>query len=318
MKRYIKKVLKKIASKHRFLTSVYYLLIDRKFSDEMDQVLNGNSEFSYTSDYFLRREIHRLEKSLCYPEKKYRYGVDLVGNILNNWGYAKPKTALWGLDVISKYLDLNKNKSWISDVRTDVITPCDEPTLIPFEYAIVNSVQYSAFVDQLESRRSVRWYSSKPINGQSFEHAVSASLNAPSACNRLPYKFYAVLNSQDRASDIAKCAAGTSGYADQISNILIVVGDLSAYENEKDRHAMYIDASLAVMNLIHLLQIQGIGSCCINWSEDKTREANIRKLVSLPRYEKIIMLMSFGYPSKSSFVPRSVKKDTKDILHYVD
>lgn len=317
-KRLIKNKLKIVCSKNKYLSYLYYTLIEKIFKNESFQLINGVSSFTYQSDVYLRREIHRLEKALCMPFKKEKYSVDLANIIIKNINFASENTRLWAVDVISKYIIENRNKSWIDEVKFGDILLNDNPKKIPFNYKISNSVSYESLRMQFNNRRTVRWYSKKNIDNKLFENLITDAICAPSACNRIPFKFYTVLNNNVKASSIAKVAAGTSGYFEQINNIIIIVGDLASYESEKDRHAIYIDSSLATMNLIHLLQTNNIGSCCINWSEDALREREIRKLVNLKPSEKIIMLMSFGYVLENSLVPYSQKKLHGEVIKYVD
>jgi hypothetical protein len=54
----------------------------------------------------------------------------------------------------------------------------------------------------------------------------------------------------NKASEVAATAMGTAGFSNNIPALIAVVGDLSAYPAERDRHVIYIDGGLATMQLM--------------------------------------------------------------------
>lgn len=102
-------------------------------------------------------------------------------------------------------------------------------------------------------RRSVRWFQS------------------PSACNRQPYEFR-VFDHPDMVNEIVNYQMGTAGYKHNIPTIIAAVGNLDAYFNERDRHIIYIDASLACMSFMLALETLGLSSCAMNWPDVEARE----------------------------------------------
>src|SRR5690606_12359360 len=119
-------------------------------------------------------------------------------------------------------------------------------------------------------------------------------------------------NDPIKSSKIAACAGGTTGFSENIPSIVVVVGDLSAYPSERDRHLIYIDGALATMQFILALQAQGLSSCCINWPEVERSEKRIRGIIDLKVHERIIMLLAVGYADPQGGIPYSQKK--KDFL----
>src|SRR5690606_16867538 len=108
---------------------------------------------------------------------------------------------------------------------------------------------------------------------------------------------------------IANCAGGTSGFAENLTSIVAVVGDLSAYPYERDRHLIYIDGSLAAMQLMLALETLGLSTCSINWPEINANERKIRKVIKLKDYERVVMLLAVGYADQTGGIPYSQKKE---------
>ena len=106
----------------------------------------------------------------------------------------------------------------------------------------------------------MRWYLQEPVPVELVCQAIDAAAQAPSACNRQPFRFI-VSTEPESASRIADCAGGTAGFAQQLPAIIVVVGDLSAYPLERDRHLIYIDAALASMQLMLAAETLGLSTC---------------------------------------------------------
>ena len=112
---------------------------------------------------------------------------------------------------------------------------------------------------------------------------------------------------------ISGLAPGARSFAEGIPMIAVIVGDLSAYEYEKDRPAIYVDGSLASMCFILGLEAQGISSCCLNWPDEAHLNSQAKKLLNLKSYQKIIMMLSIGYADEHVKVPFSQKANSEEI-----
>jgi nitroreductase len=143
--------------------------------------------------------------------------------------------------------------------------------------------------------------------------AANIASFAPSACNRQPYRFL-FCNETEKTVAIAKCAGGTSGFAENLPAIIAIVGNLAAYPYGRDRHLIYIDGSLAAMQLMLALETLGLSSCSINWPEVDSSERKIRKLIKLEDYERVVMLLAIGYADEAGGIPYSQKKQNNSIL----
>ncbi|GAB56995.1 nitroreductase family protein [Glaciecola punicea ACAM 611] len=174
--------------------------------------------------------------------------------------------------------------------------------------------------EQLEAlflrRRSVRWYLPKPVPQKKIIEAVNLASLAPSACNRQPYEFY-VVNDMQRAPIIAKCAMGTTGFADNLPCIVVVVGNLDAYPAERDRHCIYIDGSLAAMQFMLAIETLGLATCPINWPDIEARERQLAKELSLSVDQRPVMLIAVGYADPDGGVPFSQKKNNTLLIRNV-
>jgi nitroreductase len=109
---------------------------------------------------------------------------------------------------------------------------------------------------------------------------------------------------------------GTLGYAHNIPCIVVVIGTLRAFFSERDRHLIYTDASLATMSFVFAAETLGLSSCCINWPDIRTKEAEMAQLIGLAPDERVVLLIAVGYPDASALVPRSEKKPVQELRSY--
>jgi nitroreductase len=176
-------------------------------------------------------------------------------------------------------------------------------------------VSIDSLLSLTKGRRSVRWFDGRRVPRDLVENALHVAIEAPTACNRQPYRFE-VFDDPAQVAAVAGIPMGTRGYSSQIPGIIVVIGDLSAFFDERDRHVIYIDGSLASMSLILGLEAQGVGSCCINWPDLPEKEAEMRSLLGLQSFERVIMLIAYGYPDLDGLVPFSAKAEIGEFASY--
>jgi nitroreductase len=109
---------------------------------------------------------------------------------------------------------------------------------------------------------------------------------------------------------------GTAGYSHQIPALVVIIGDLSAFEHERDRHVPYIDSSLATMQLMLALETLGLASCPINWPDIEPLEQRMAKRLALKPFERPIMLLALGYPDPEGGIAHSAKKTPAQIQRH--
>lgn len=323
------------------LTDLYYL-VTRNFSDEHLAVLKGRKAYYESlrnigsSCALLRRNIHRLEKGLIMRPRRDIFAEGFIEETVNCYCEAVKASSLendelkWATDVLEQYFDVvgespvtTRAKRLYVSVRVSLPVKLEASSTLsnvtdkfsPYCHQKLpkTDVDFDALMKLFVRRRSVRWYDDKPVPYDLLVKAASAASLAPSACNRQPYRFL-FCNSKEKVVAIAKCAGGTDGFAANLPAIIAIVGDLSSYPFDRDRHLIYIDGSLAAMQMMLALETLGLSSCPINWPEVVSRERKIRNIVKLEDYERVIMLMAVGYADRQGGIPYSQKKTDRLIL----
>lgn len=311
------------------------------FRDEIDSVVYGNrlnhdqnstknEKFIYT----LRRNTHRLEKGLIMRPRRPVFALDYIQETVTAY------EAMAGKHCESDS-GLSQLLQWSHDVLVsffECTSGADNPLIIKlksrFEVAI-NSIDatrsnYAPFsrgvdpsgitIEQFQAlslhRRSCRWYLPKRVPRELIDSAMDAARYAPSACNRQAFCYY-VFDDPEIASEVGGIPYGTKGFNEQFPCFVVIVGTLVAYPFARDRHVIYIDGSLAAMAFQYGLEVQGIGSCCINWPDDPALNRRMRERLKLGQHERVVMCMSLGYPDPEGLVPYSQKKTLDELRKYV-
>jgi nitroreductase len=327
-------ILTQIFKSRPFMASFYYALLSQKFGREHRAVLEGKSAYQKSlskpgeSCVLLRRNIHRLEKGLIMQPRRDVFGEAFIREVVEiykqaiSFGNLQSAEKKWITDVLIEYFSVVKDTDIIGPARSLFESCVEEDNLpdkyIPYPFKAIpdTDITYEQLHRLFIKRRSVRWYQDKDVPMDLIEKAVSLATLAPSACNRQPYSFY-VSQGRKNAVEIAKCAGGTSSWADGIPCTIVVVGDLSAYYRERDRHLIYIDGSLAAMQLMLAFETLGLSTCPINWPDMEAEEKNLGSLLGLKPFERPIMLMSVGYAQKSGGIPYSQKKSSSFLIKKV-
>lgn len=319
----------RLFSSNGFLASLYYCVISREFDREHRAVLLGRLQFAERmqgkgeNDAFLRRNVHRLEKGLIMRPRRSTFAEDYIGPTVRCFADATRAGVVtgqqrWANDVLTDYFSAVQSSPRIDSARREFTsTQRDDDTnrCVPYPHSELPAcpVSFDQLMVLFRRRRSVRWYQDKPVSNALIEQAVRAATLAPSACNRQPFRFY-VCNDATKAADIAKCAGGTGGFHDNLPCVIAVVGDLGAYPEARDRHVIYIDGSLATMQLMLAFESLGLSTCPINWPDIEQAERQLTEKLGLAYQERTVMLLAVGYADPTGGIPFSDKKTEHDLI----
>lgn len=315
----------------KITSSVYYAFVNRSFGREHRAVLAGKAEYysqlnqSKKTSTLLRRNIHRIEKGLVMRPRRKIFAenfiyetVEILNTSISN-GQLLDSEKKWAIDVLEEYFKVVDETKIIKEAFKKFINIFnqndDQKKFKPYLFKELpeNRVEFNDLATLFKRRRSVRWYKELTVPEELIKKSISIASLAPSACNRLPYKFY-VCRDKQKVLKIANCAGGTPGWASNIPCIIVIIGDLSSYPSERDRHLIYIDSALAAMQLMLALETVGLSSCPINWPDIESSENALGEILKLKAFERPVMMISVGYADELGGIPYSQKKDI-DLLY---
>ncbi len=158
----------------------------------------------------------------------------------------------------------------------------------------------------LFARRSIRKYTSAPIDAADVRSILEAGMAAPSANDRQPWQFVAV---QDRA--MLRRLAEAHPYGRMLAEAALgiaVCGDASVSTWWE------VDCAAATENVLIAAAGLGLGGVWLGVHRDEEREKTIRKVLGVPDRIGILSLIAIGHPAehkeaRTQYDPKKVHTD---------
>ncbi|MFW5803697.1 MAG: nitroreductase family protein [bacterium] len=319
----------KFFSKNEILASIYYLFFSKRFYLEHKAVLASrvkyykNLNLIDSNSVLIRRNIHKLEKGIIMRPRKTVFATTYIAETVNAYATAVnnnnnngdgSETLIWAHDVLKEYFEITDDSNPIISKAKHVFYTVPEietnhnskPYLRKFSPEL--TISYEDLKKLAIRRRSIRWYKDEKVEREKIDKAITIAGLSPSACNRQPFRFL-IIDNKEKIERVACIPMGTKGFSHNFSGFIAVIGDLSSYFSERDRHVIYIDASLAAMSFLYALETQGVSSSIINWPDIYEAELKMKKELNLKSFERVIMLISYGYADPEGMIPFSQKKN---------
>ena len=335
LKKYLSRIRKKANSilqkkaLNSYTWSNIYYVFDSSFSRTHHSLLNGihtykkRGQKNYT---YLKRNIHRIEKGLIHPNKKEIFAksfiVETITNYKNLHLELDASTRAFYDGVFKEYFrhvsEVNDNEiqKALSIFESIPINRSSNKYPYKRENSTFSSIKYEDFLNLCKQRRSVRYFLDKKVAPELIDKALFAALQAPSACNRQPFR---IIASQEESfkNKMGKIPMGADTFYENVPMFMAVIGDLSNYEFERDKNLIYIDGSLFVMSFLLALETLGLSACTINWPDIESKEKELSSLLGLKPYERCVMFIAVGYADPNGFIPYSEKKLPQEIITYI-
>lgn len=214
------------------------------------------------------------------------------------------------------------------------------PNPIPFEpYVPGRSPQEAAaeFHEIMDRRRSIRFFSDRPVDQGVIESLVLAAGTAPSGAHKQPWRFVAI-SDPDLKRRIREAAEAEekSFYADRISDRwrkdlapmgtdddksyletvpwIIVVFKLvkdDSPETESDQ-VYYVNESVGIATGMLISAIHHAGLCTLTHTPSPMKF--LSDVLGRPEHERPYLLLPIGYPAEDCVVPDLPRKGLDEIL----
>ncbi|PKG73133.1 hypothetical protein CXF86_19195 [Shewanella sp. GutCb] len=276
-------------------------------------------------EHYLIKQYHIIEKGLSLPDVRLGFGRDKIIALLDasflymsKYGNSKLMSAI--SSTLKEYVEFN-------DINNHIIDSELKKRIKEFFIATTNDVDGGTKVinkekllldrDSLKcglitTRHSVRVFSGPITDVNKIKSAVTLGKRAPSVCNRQGWKVH-YYNDDKIIQKILSLQNGTTGFTDQINDLIIVTADSKAFTSY-EQSQQYIDGGLFSMNLMLALHSESIGVCPLNACFPFVVENKIKKVSNIPDNEKIVMFLALGEMKDDFKVAVSVRKETNEIL----
>lgn len=195
------------------------------------------------------------------------------------------------------------------------------------------------FFDWINTRRSVRDFSDKPIPEKVIENIVMSASSAPSGAHKQPWTFCVVKNpevkkeiriaaekeekesyesrmSDEWLQDLAPLGTDFNKTFLEIAPYLIVVFKRSyEFQNEKKRQNYYVTESCGIACGFLLAAIHDAGLVALTHTPSPMNF--LSKILKRPENEKPFLLIPVGYPADECWVPDLKRKSLSEMCVWV-
>ena len=190
--------------------------------------------------------------------------------------------------------------------------------------------------EAMESQRSIRKYSDKPVPSHLISRIIASAIHAPSATNLQPWHFIIIQDSQiKRRIGDWYLDAWTSIYPNvdpstlpqssrsglelgkqmgEIPVLILVCFDIS---RERSSTATFVQgASIypVVQNI--LLAARGLGLGTVLTTIHRKYEKEIKQLLNIPQNIETAALIPLGYPAEEEHFGGSKRKPLREVVSY--
>lgn len=168
------------------------------------------------------------------------------------------------------------------------------------------------FFDTVRSRRSIRSYTSQPVEESKLKKVLEAARLAPSWKNKQPWIFILVAEEEDKQA-LAQALHEENRAKEAVATaplVIVVCADPQVYEQWEDKQYFLVDAAIAMEHLILAATAVGLGTCWVSW----LYEAKVREVLDIPDHIRILSLTPLGYTGEE--LPPPSRKDLKEIVYW--
>lgn len=202
----------------------------------------------------------------------------------------------------------------------------------PFDPGMPPEAAARRFYEVMDRRRSVRWFSDRPVPAEAIAWCVRAAGTAPSGANKQPWRFVCVSDpdlkrriregaeaeerefyerraSPEWLADLAPLQTGPEKPFLEIAPWLIVVFKLA--KTDEGGQVYYLNESVGIAVGMLLAAIHHAGLCALTHTPSPM--GFLGKILNRPEHERPFLLIPVGYPAERCFVPDIRRKPPEAI-----
>lgn len=153
-------------------------------------------------------------------------------------------------------------------------------------------------METIKRRRSIRKYTSQPVDEDDLIPLIRAAMYAPSAGNQQPWEFI-IIDDNDLLEEFAIKHSNAHMLSETPAAVLICA-DLSRLKHDK---FWVQDCAAACQNFLLAAHDRGLATCWVGVYPRENRVSDIRKMLKLPDQIVPFSLIPVGKPDETLPVP---------------
>ena len=164
--------------------------------------------------------------------------------------------------------------------------------------------------EALLKRRSVRKFTDEKVSDEQINELLHAAMSGPSACNKTPWEFYVIRDSEKLSS--VKKASLFSRFNSSLA--IVVAGNLSRALPAPITDYWIQDCSAAIENILLRATDLGLGTVWCGAFPQKRVEDNLHGVLELPEDHIPLAIVHVGYPEET---PEPRDQYDSERVHYI-
>ena len=165
--------------------------------------------------------------------------------------------------------------------------------------------------EALLKRRSVRKFTDEKVSDEQINELLHAAMSGPSACNKTPWEFYVVKNS-DKLGAVKKASLFSRFNS---SLVIVVAGNTSRALPAPITEFWIQDCSAAVENILLRATDLGLGSVWCGAYPQRRVEDNLQGVLGMPEDHVPFAIIHIGYPAET---PEPRDQYDAERVHFVE
>lgn len=326
MKSMLKKLLKK-------LLHIDYIRAMIAFHHDAKRFIAHSAALNLHSKTVMEVKIimhyHVLEKGITMPNRRVPFGVNVAKSLVSllrdfEQAYGLTRQVEHGMAVLKDYFEIHKAAGVADEELVEISNFFSEhPTVMASKQLHLSRQDYFTVKNEpfpifATGRRTIRNYSSIPVDDNKIKEAVKLATTAPSSCNRQHVRVRCI-RTRDVCKQVLELQGGNRGFGHLADKVLIVTAELQAeVGGTRERYDAYVNGGIFLMNLCYAMTYFEIAHCILTASMERETETKVRSLGNIPDSEVIVALLCCGEPADEFDVASSPRRDVDEILFFVD
>ena len=150
----------------------------------------------------------------------------------------------------------------------------------------------NSFRELCQHRRSIRAYTSQPVEQEKIDYLLQCALMAPSAKRTCPWEFI-VVRDEAKLRPLTECRTYGSGMFKTATAAIIIALDPTLCDN-----TWMADGAIAAEHILLAAAEQGLGACWCHVHEREGAPELVRRLCHIPEDKEILCAIALGYPAE--------------------
>ena len=163
--------------------------------------------------------------------------------------------------------------------------------------------KFENFEQLCAHRRSVRKYTTQPVEQEKIDYMLRCALMSPSAKRTCPWEFY-VTHDEAKLRPLSNCRTYGSKMFDTAQAAIVIALDPTLCDN-----TWIADGAIAATNILLAAAEQGVGACWCHVYEREGAPELTHKLFGIPENLEVLCAIALGYPDeeKAPYDPSKLK-----------